>query len=103
MNMAGKIEQEPQTQDELECAPNHEKSSKQPISIVQLFRFSSNFDKFLITISVICALVSGICFPITITFFGKVANAFITKQLPDDEIIAIRCNGTNRTYWSDPT
>ena len=77
-----------------------EKMADQTISFFQLFRFASNFDMFLIIISVSCAVASGVCFPLTIIYFGEIMNAFITKDFPDADINTIRCN-RNNTYGSD--
>ena len=73
----------------------------QPISFFQLFRFASNFDMFLIVTSIICATASGVCFPMTIIYYGEIMNAFITEDFTDEEIIIMRCNGTNITDWSN--
>ena len=70
---------------------------EQPVAFLHLFRFASRFDIFLIVVSVICAAISGICFPITIIFFGELTDAFINNDYTDAEVIAMRCNGTNIT------
>ena len=69
------------------------------VSFIQLFRFASKFDLILIITSLICAAASGICFPMTIIYYGEILDAFITKDFTDEEINTMRCNGTNSTNW----
>ena len=102
LNMVKQSEPEFEIGDASKCVQQQEIITpviEQPISFIQLFRFASPFDKSLIVISAICAAFSGVCFPVTIIFFGKITNAFITKEYTDDEIISIRCNRTDPTHW----
>jgi len=75
----------------------------QPSSFFQLFRFASNFDMLLITISVISATASGVCFPMSMVYFGKTINAFITKNLTDEQINTMRCYGVNSSHLPNST
>ena len=73
----------------------------EPVSFCQLFRFASLFDVGLVSLSTVCALLSGICFPGEIIVFGHLVDALTTRDLSAEDFYALRCNGTNRTEWSD--
>ena len=73
------------------------------ITFFQLFRFASDFDIFLIVTSVICAIASGVCFPMTMVYFGETVNTFITKDFTNEEINTMRCNRTKITDWYNST
>lgn len=42
-----------------------------------LFRMASPLDIILVVVSVLCAMSTGVCWPIQVAIFGKLCNAFI--------------------------
>ena len=78
-----------------------EDSVNLPIS--RLFQFASRLDVFLISVSVACAIVNGICLPAEIVAFGIFINALVLKDLTTEELNSIRCHVTNVTTWTNHT
>ena len=63
-----------------------------PVSFFHLFRFASKTDVFLMILSTLAAVGTGLCFPVMLILFGDVTNSFVGGGLDPDTMFNIRCN-----------
>ena len=71
-------------------------NEEQPVPYLQLFRFSSTTDKWLIAIATLSALATGPCLSLLVIFFGDLVNSYIDEET-NSTFTELRCNGTYNT------
>ncbi|KAK7086309.1 hypothetical protein SK128_014011, partial [Halocaridina rubra] len=52
-----------------------------PVPILQLFRYSTSYERFLMVVGIIAAILGGVCMPIMFILFGTITDAFVYHGL----------------------
>ncbi|GFO14578.1 multidrug resistance protein 1 [Plakobranchus ocellatus] len=58
--------------------PDKTKKEKPPrVGTLQLFRFATGWDKFLIFLGILCSIINGVSYPLMVTIFARAVEAFV--------------------------
>ncbi|KAK7086306.1 tRNA N6-adenosine threonylcarbamoyltransferase [Halocaridina rubra] len=66
---------------EKEEEKNEEKNTLPPVSLLELFRYSNLFEKFLMCLGVLASVLAAACMPIIFILFGNVTDAFVYNAM----------------------
>lgn len=72
------------------------------VSFFDLFRFASKTDLFLGLLGALCAIGTGIMFPIMLIMFGDMTNAFVSQGLDPHLLDEINCNISTVNNYNFP-
>nr|QFU47755.1 P-glycoprotein [Palaemon carinicauda] len=78
-----------------------------PVSILSLFRYATPFEKFLIFVGLLAAILSAACLPIMFILFGNVTDAFVYNAMQssfsvhESNLTQFINNQTNKDFFTE--